>query len=556
MSRLFRERQYEKEKLETTNQGVLGLDKRGLLISIVIGALAIVLLARIIIPAEYTGNYQTIDANTPPSTAAVMVLCILLLINVAVKRLGKFKTVISKPIIVTVFSMVSLGGLLLSQGMYYMPAMLVTLPSGPLRGGSLEKYGPIIDAISSLIYPKDEALVVGFFVGSDFAGLEGVPWRGWIGPILVWSFIGFCLYWAMLCFAVIFRQFWTERESLTYPLTHPIQGILQIEGDPYLSRQQNRFFAQFWRNKLVYIGIVLVTIPSLMTLLNKYFPIIPAVSISMNLAGKFLPDVTSLAGFYFTYHPLVIGISYVVPTNVLFSLWFFSLLRWVHHYILWRLGYYWSNQAFPTAPRYFAMGAAVATAIVLIWTARDQLKRMFECAIGAQVEPADENEIIPLRLAFWSGLGAILIVLLFTTFGLHTPIWMSLLYFIVYFAVTITAARARVMAGIPSYNLSPTNYSQFVPWILMDYTTAMGVGGLAPFFNFEGEGGFDSVLGISLEAYKLGDTVRIRRTYVTIALIAAFIVGMATVFTGSLSIVYREGITYMEGARQRLNFFC
>jgi hypothetical protein len=154
--------------------------------------------------------------------------------------------------------------------------------------------------------PKDSAIIKGFF-----EGMEGrIPWDEWLPPLLRWTvfFVGL---WAISYgLAWLLAPQWLVTERLNFPLAQlPLQMVRGVEG--------RNFFA----SKLVWFGIFLGAMP---TAIMALFSLFREVRRFWDLA-PYLTDRPFNALRPLMIFPLVegVGFGYLVPQEVLLSVWFF-----------------------------------------------------------------------------------------------------------------------------------------------------------------------------------------------------------------------------------------
>ena len=184
-------------------------------------------------------------------------------------------------------------------------------------------------------------------LGAGLATLDGtlrrfligdVPWRDWAGPLGRWALLVGCTYLVLMAFNVlVFRQ-WAHHEKLIYPLAELPLALLGLDSDgrpaPSLYRR-GLFWAGFAVSGLVLGYNILVAtqrVPGLrpLELNNDWRPYIINTGLEGLINGKF-----SRSHVFFT----MIGLSFLIPKKVSFSLWFFSVLSMAQVLLLVSLGH-------------------------------------------------------------------------------------------------------------------------------------------------------------------------------------------------------------------------
>ena len=148
----------------------------------------------------------------------------------------------------------------------------------------------------------------------------------------------------------------------------------------------------------------------------------------------------------------IMGLAYLMPLNVAFSIWFFFLLGTLQSWGFARIGIaikgggdIWTSGGAHTALSHQMAGGFFVFVIFVLWTARPHIRRLWELAKRGD---NDEREILSPRLAFAGLIGsALFMVGWLSTTGLDVPIALLL----VLGAILTFVALSRIVceAGIP-----------------------------------------------------------------------------------------------------------
>jgi hypothetical protein len=166
---------------------------------------------------------------------------------------------------------------------------------------------------------NDRDAVRQFYHGLD-AGAR-VPWGVWVPPLLAWGLFALLLYTAFLCLALLLRRAWIEDERLTFPL---VQVPLEIVGrDAYPTGNR-----AFFRNPIAWAGLAVPVVLHSLNALHAHWPAVPNGFVSPIPFGEVFVDrpwnaLSDLRGrIYFS----VIGLTFLLTSEVSLSLWFFFLV--------------------------------------------------------------------------------------------------------------------------------------------------------------------------------------------------------------------------------------
>src|SRR5438067_1861288 len=235
--------------------------------------------------------------------------------------------------------MMLIGACLASSGfMRY----LGPLPLSVFYFGKTNHWAPIMEHVPTWLVPatdRDDPILVRFFEGSP-AGWP-VPWAAWVRPLLAWTALFLALYGLQVCLAALFRRPWVEAERLSFPL---VQLPLEMARAP----EPGAAVAPFFRSPLMWLGFGLVTVIHTVNGFNAFYPSLPAINRTVNFGLVFTSRPWSAIGIYnVEIYFSVIGMVYLLPTEVAFSLWFFYLLSRITRVIRVAAGFEIYGQALP-----------------------------------------------------------------------------------------------------------------------------------------------------------------------------------------------------------------
>jgi hypothetical protein len=255
-------------------------------------------------------------------------------------------------------------------------------------------------AMDSSGYYREE-LVRNFYVG---IGKDGaIPWAAWLTPIGAWLSVIFSTTIMTGCLSVILRLQWSEREALAFPLLRfPVE---MVEG----SDDAKNGIGPFFRNRLMWIGFGLAAFVQLVNGLSLYFPDIPTISTGIS-AGPFVSEApwNQIGYMIIQIFPLAVGLSYILTSEVAFSMWFFFWLYKFQYIAAYYMGFAPATlpSVMPLNTKVFTgyqeVGAYLAFAAMLLWAARDHIRHIVRRSFGLERATAREREEgLPYPLAFW-----------------------------------------------------------------------------------------------------------------------------------------------------------
>jgi hypothetical protein len=175
-------------------------------------------------------------------------------------------------------------------------------------------------------------VVEGWYVGTNGV----IPWSAWIVPLLAWASVILALHFMLGCLGVMLRAQWAEREALAFPLLRlPTDLTEDVDrGDKYA------VFGRFFRNPAMWVGFGIAVFIEALNGLNLYFPDVPRVPLNINM-GQVLSEApwNQIGGIEVRVFPTVVGITYLLTSEVSLSLWFFYLFTKLQLIVAYYIGF-------------------------------------------------------------------------------------------------------------------------------------------------------------------------------------------------------------------------
>ena len=300
--------------------------------------------------------------------------------------------------------------------------------------------------LKSWLVPDDPAAIRYFFEGLPQG--EPVPWGPWLRPLAMWGAFMVSLYLMMISIATLLRRRWQDHERLVYPLVQlPLDMVTQERGAVL-----NRFL----RSPLMWTGFAIPFLLLSLTGLHSLYPFIPAVDLSTRVPLFYGMKGLGYAqdSVYVALRFLLVGLTYFLPLEVSFSLWFFYLLNHLQTGLFTRIGFdvpgfQEMHSEGSIAGAHQGMGAMIVLVIVVLWTARSHLLAAFKSAVG-RCRADDAGEMISYRTCVWMLAGSFLFALTWlNAAGLPVAVAAVLLFvaFVVFIGLTRVVAEGGVGYG-------------------------------------------------------------------------------------------------------------
>jgi len=295
-------------------------------------------------------------------------------------------------------------------------------------------------------FPSFDASLRRYFLGD-------IPWTHWVGPLLRWLVLITLTYVVLMTFNVlIFRQ-WAHNEKIIYPLAELPELLSGDEDD------QHHVVPKLFRSGLFWVGFAISASVLTWNLLCKagalpgMNPIDLANSWSEYIRNTKLQSLGGLgrSSIFFT----MIGVAFLIPKKVSFSLWFFWLLGLLQLLLLVWTGYGQGSGSFPSEWWYTlnfrtaeGSGALLVFASVVLWKSR----RYILCALlPSSVRDLEADERTELRVSSLLFLTCSLGIVLTLWRGLGVNVFYAMFTYAVMMTVTIGLVRAVSEGGILSY---------------------------------------------------------------------------------------------------------
>ena len=283
----------------------------------------------------------------------------------------------------TVFGMTAAGGSVASCGMMrYFPPWAV-MPAYYAQTSHEFRLNLLPHIPSCLLVSNDPASdAVRWFMEGLPRGRR-IPWAAWIAPTACWGAFALCAFASMFGICSLFFREWAYRERLLFPL---VQLPVEMAREPGNGRVLNDFL----RNRVLWAGALLAGGIHFVNGLGTFVPGLPAIPLAFDTFGLF-PDrpwsefnLGSVRVFF-----LVAGLTFLLPVDLSFSLWFFFVLYKLTYVLIAWMGAggsgFWGDW-YAAATVFQAGGAILALCAMLVWQGRDHLKTVLLLAVRGKEE--------------------------------------------------------------------------------------------------------------------------------------------------------------------------
>ncbi|HZO88188.1 MAG TPA: DUF6785 family protein [Chthonomonadaceae bacterium] len=427
--------------------------------------------------------------------------------------------------LLVVFSMISIATVM--PAVDFLSPLISMMPHGYWFATPENNWQSFWQYLPSWLLVSDKEALKGYYLGnSSLYRWEAL--RAWLPPIGWWTLFIMALLWVMACFNTMLRAQWTEKERLTYP-------IVQL---PVAMTAEN---GSLFRNRLFWMGFAFAGGLNFINGMHFLFPSIPALTFNGYDALQWFPSRpwnaigwTPLAIF-----PFIVGLGYLLPIDLLFSCWFFFLFWKLEKVAASAMGYMAEHPTFPYVDEQM-FGGYMAICVFALWTARPHLRNVWLRAIGKAAPVSDEGEPMRFRTAVFGALAGIVFLLAFSYYA-GLPIWLGVLFFLIYFAIAISVTRMRAELGPPTHDLHFIGPYQSLYTLFGSKN--LGPSALAVFtiYYWFNRAYRCHPMPHELEGFKMAQISRTSlRGWLAAMLLAAF-VGIVATFWTTLHVSYRLG---------------
>ncbi len=375
--------------------------------------------------------------------------------------------------------------------------------------------------IPSWLSVNDKSVLKGYYEGGPLYNIQHL--KVWIIPIATWSVFIFVVLLIMLCINIIIRRQWVENEKLSYPI---IQLPLEMTSP------------NFFSNRMMWIGFIIVAVIDIVNGLHFLFPTIPQVfSKRYNITFP-NPPFNAMGRLPFAMYPFVIGLGFLIPLDLSFSCWLFFWF-WKLQLLLGNVMGLRSLPGFPYINSQ-AFGGYIGVTMIAIYTSRKHLLGICKRFFASEKSLDDSGKAMSYRTTILALLGGILFLIVFCHQA-GISITVTFVFFILFFLISLGITRMRAELGAPVHDIHYTGPEQVMVWAVG--TQKLGAANLTglSFFWFLTRTHYSHVMPHQLEGFKLSTSTGISQKQVTFAMVLAAGIGILSAFWVLLHIPYQMG---------------
>ncbi len=412
--------------------------------------------------------------------------------------------------------------------------LLIPYLAGPFYFATPENnWGELLHPhLPRFLFPHNRETVVWLYEGLP----QGVPipWRDWLSPLAWWTLLGTSVYAVFFCLSALLRKPWGEQERLVFPLMHL---PLEMAGATVKQRP-------FFRSGLMWLGFSAAFSVHALNGLRYYVPWLPALNVHLiSLDALFVERPwRAVTPFWVRILFSIIGLAYLLPLELSFSLWSWYFLFLAQQVIADWLGVPLKNvQAYPVKEfvAHQMFGGILVYALYSFWATKEHWQAVVRKAVGRN-NGDDYDEALPFRWAFWGAVAGLLLVSLWGWVAGAGFGWTFTL-FALYFLTHLVAVRLVCEGGM-LYVQHP-----FRPINLLFALFGSGRIGarrlplLVLFDHLLMVDNRSPLMPCLLQGLRVGDAAAVPRRPLMLAMASSVLLAMGLSYNAYLSLMYRHG---------------
>jgi hypothetical protein len=407
----------------------------------------------------------TMAAGPFPPLAACLLWALLLGANAIIGRARFRRFALSGPELLVILGVWVAANMVAGRGMLHPLLASLTGPAYYARSATVK--GAVAQNLPDWLAVTDKDAARRFYEGYGVP----VPWGLWRRPLVTWGLFLVPFLTANVCLCGLFERVWVRQERLSYPLVAlPLEMFHGHDARASGAVALRRSFA---------FGLAFPLLLHGLGVTHAYLPAVPCVPFYNDVSTLVTdPPWSAALPLYVNLYPLLVGLTFLAPTDVTFSVWFFLLLNKIELVVTaaagWNDGVSGGVRSLPPYLEEQSAGAFLALAALIVWNARRHLRSVvrslwsrYPAGYGYSVAepsalPASEQGVSAgtdgasmgdrlLLLGFLGGLVGVLVWCVVT--GL--PFWFAFGFFGFYLAVALVLGRLMAEGGV-SWILAPT----------------------------------------------------------------------------------------------------
>lgn len=349
----------------------------------------------------------------------------------------------------------------------------------------------------------------------------------WLRPIFWWTLFLTVLIWTLICLDILLRKQWEERERLPYP-------ILQLPLE--MTRSKSRLF----KSNMMWLGFAIAGGINLINGIHAFVPAFVEIPVRKAEIGQYFTEspwnVVGWTPLYIL--PFAVGLGFLMPSDMSFSVWFFYLFWKVQRVVVKALGVntatgFMDSHGSIAYDGQQAFGAFLALTVFAIIGARRHIVAIVK-SLG-KPQPYERKEPMTYR---WAVIGFVVgfVFLMSFSYTGGMAVWTILVYFLIYYLLAISVSRIRAEVGAPTHELFLANPRQFFTSVFGSRVLSPGSLTMMALYITFNRGYRAHPMPHALEAFKLSGESGINSRRLVPVMVLATVVGILAAFWAYLAV--------------------
>jgi hypothetical protein len=350
-----------------------------------------------------------------------------------------------------------------------------------------------------------------------------IPWNEWIIPLLNWFSFIIAFYLLSIFLIIMLSKQWIEKERLIYPLTELPNEMVKEKT--------------LLKEKIFWIGFFIPFFFYNLNGLSKLFPVFRPPQLY-----KWVPIFRFTTALVLSVRFEVIGLAFLMPKDVLLSVWLFAFLFIIETGFFKMTGYS-MGQVLPYSDpacqevAFQSFGALIVLSLSCLWIARKHLKEIFLKSIGKKLENGEEE--FPCKISFWGFVLCFLFVIWWinrTGLKLLPSIYFTIITILIFLGMT----RIISQAGLAYYRAPLIPSAGTIYTFGSEYIGNKGLVALGLTFPWAADIR-TSVMVSTANGLKLADNFKINLKRLVIAILLSIIFTLISSSIMTLFLAYKHG---------------
>lgn len=473
-------------------------------------------------------------ANHLPMSAVLFLVLLVVAVNPLIARFAPRQRYTTVEVAVA-WTMVTVASCVPGYGMMEFLFPYLTAPS--YFASSENQWAEIVlPHLKKWLYVSEFDAARDFYDGVRSG--EPIPWEAWTKPAAFWIAWSLAFFGAILCWSVVVRKQWVERERYAFPLVHVARLVTEVNptGSP---------FSETLRSPLMWAAFGSMVVLHGIKGLHLYVPVVPDIPIDFPIDRFFTSKPWNMLvqswPLWFHVYFSVIGVAYFLQLDVAMSLWFFFIVYKLQEV------FFSAYSITHVGTQQQVMGAVVVIGLSLLWNGRRHFADAWRTAWNRRAGASDDDEPMSYRAAVFGALGAVGILAVLTL-AMGASLWMTFAFLALLGLMATVVGWHVSNAGLLLVNVGFSPYEFFTTVLGSRVVGARNLVLLGFDRSSIPHWSSESLMPYALQSFRLFDMRGVNPRVLRLPLLMAFgiLVAVVVSYVASLQFIYRQGAVNLE----------